>query len=267
MATLQDLEAAYLNQQKEVEAQAVAEQQALKEQRQQILDELKPRIINYLAKREGVDTQELDQYGSISGQWDEWGNQPTKLNRAIFWLSVPDHVKVSFSFYLDTEGKLLPNNKWWNVEDSGQSSESLGVALALAGQAWQSQKAYQEREEADSLSWKTEQAALKERKQREIDESRRIIEQVASDPAAVLLLKLFAAIQAERGQTADQIERLNEQYSDAVYHYDNQLSKAKEQAHSYQQQAEQSANNARSLEYQVSDLESNLKKAKRQLAQ
>lgn len=266
MTTLQDLKTAYQNQLDQWEAENTASNQAREAARQAILDNLRPRVVTYLAKQEGIDESELDQLGTLTGDWDEYprDDNEQKLNRAYFTLTIPEHREISFGFYEDKEGKVRPSSRAWDVQNSGRNPGTLGQALVIAADAWQSGQEYEATQAAEEQDWQNRQATKKEQEQREQSELQNILTQIATDPAAVLILKLFAAIQQERTGVTEQIANLENSAEGAMYYHEAEISAAREKAHRYQQEAQKAEDGARSLQYQVDDLEDDLKKAKRQ---
>lgn len=266
MTTLQDLKTAYQNQLDQWEAENTARDQAREAARQAILDNLRPRVVAYLAKQEGVDESEFDQLGTLTGDWDEYprDDNEQKLNRVYFTLTIPEHQKISFGFYEDREGKIRPSSKTWDVPNSGRHPGTLGQALVIAAETWQSEQEYEATQAADEQDWQNRQATKKEQEQREQSELQSILTQIATDPAAVLILKLFAAIQQERAGVTEQLTNLEQSAESAMYYHEAEISATREKAHRYQQEAQKAEDSTRSLQYQVDDLESDLKKAKRQ---
>ncbi len=88
--------------------------------------------------------------------------------------------------------------------------------------------------------------------------------QLAQDPIAFLLLKTFAAIQQERAGLAEQVADFEEMMEYAESRNDSALSAANRRIEQERQEVERVKDEARSLQYQVDDLDSKLKKAKRQ---
>lgn len=255
MATLQDLKTEYQKQITQREEERSAQDQAREAARQAILDNLRPRIVTYLAKQEGLDESELDQLGTLTGDWDEYprDDNEQKLNRVYFTLTIPEHQKISFGFYEDKEGKIRPSSKTWDVLHSGRRPDTLGQALVIAADGWQSEQ-----------DWQNRQAAKRERDEAEQADWGRTLVELSKDPLAFLLLKTFAAIQQERAGVTERIANLEQSSESAMYYHDAELSAAREKASRYQQEAQRAEDSTRSLQYQVDDLESDLKKVKRQ---
>ena len=259
MTTLNDLKTKYqfnlLN-----KAAEHARQEQAKEALQQLkLDGLKLRIIKWLAQHEGVDEAELDQ-GEVAGDWSDW-NQ--RFDRVTFTLTFPDHQPVSITFFEDAEQKVRPNIKSWNVQNSGHNADTLGEALVLAAQVYQEQKEYQDRKEADSREYEARQVAKKEREQGEQAERESILTKLAKDPIAFLLLKTFIEIQQERAGVAEQITSLEDAMGNAEYHYDAELSATRRRIEQERQEVDRVKDEARSLQYWVDDLDSELRKERR----
>ena len=260
MTTLQDLKTEYQNRLDIQEVETAAQEQAKEALRQLKLDGLKPHIIKWIATQEGANEAELDQ-GEVTGDWDDWNE---KLRYITITLTFPEHQPISFIFYEDADHAVQPNSKSWKVQNSGRSCDTLGEALVMASQVYQKQKEYQEREEADSQEYKARQAAKKEREETEQTERNLTILALANDPVAFLLLKLFAEIQQERAGVAKQITSLEEAMGNAEYHYDAELSATRRRVDQERQEVERIKNEARSLQYRVDDLDSELAKTKKQ---
>jgi hypothetical protein len=226
MATLQDLKTAYQKQLDQWQQENEAKERAIEAERQAILDDLRPRIISWIAKREDVDEAELNQFGTLTPDWrDNWNKQEgdkKRLNNVTFTLTLPEHQGVSFSFYQDHEGKVIPNNKAWYIDEGGRQ-DYLGPALIRAAEVWQREKEQEAKRNADNESWQKHQAEKKEQEQREQDEMQSILNQVATDPAAVLILKLFAMIQAERTGLTEKIDDLYQSVESQAYYHESGL--------------------------------------------
>ena len=261
MTTLNDLKTEYQAKLDIRAAEQARQEQAEETLRQLKLDDLKPRIITWIANQEGVDEVELSQYGEVTGTWSEWNK---RFDNITYTMTLPDHQPVSFSFYQDAEGKVLPYNKQWNVSQTGGYHNTLGAALLLATQTFQQQKERQEKEEADSREYEARQAAKKEREQQEQAERESILTKLVKDPIAFLLLKTFVEIQQERAGVAEQVAGLEEAMGNAEYHYDNELSATRRRIEQERQEVERVKDEARSLQYKVDDLDSELQKTKRQ---
>ena len=261
MSTLNELKAEYqakLDTQVAEQAEQDTQREAL---RQLKLDGLKPRIITWIANREGVDEAELSQYGEVTGDWNIY--EDTKLHYAIFTLTLPEHQPVTFVFYEDNEGKVKPNQKWWKVGQSGRSLDTLGEALTLAYQIYQDNQAYIARETVESQEYEASQTAKKEQDAREQKQQQDILIELAKDPVTFLLLKLFAEIQSERANLRNEIDSLNEAMGNADYHYDEIMAESRRKIEQERQEIGRVKDTARNLQYQVDDLENELTKAKK----
>ena len=262
MTTLQDLKAEY---QARLDFKAIeqAEQDTQREALRQLkLDGLKPRIITWIANREGVDEVELSQYGEVTGDWSEWNNRYDSIK---FTLTFLDHQPVSFYFYENAEGKVLPKiNPRWSVDQSGKNPETLGEALTLAAQVYQQNQEYLEREEADSLLYEAQKVDKEDRKAREQKQQQDTLIELAKDPVAFLLLKLFAEIQAERANLRNEMDGLNEAMSNADYYYDEIMTGSRRKIEQERQEVERVKDALRQAQDEVVDLGDELRKAKKQ---
>lgn len=257
---LQDLKAKYQTEQEQVRVEATAAEQAEQERQQAILDNLFPRIVTYLAQREGCGEEELIEFGSIAGEFQEWDDR--RLSRATFTLSLPEHWPVSFSFYQDGD-KMRPGSGYWTILNTGTYPETLGSALTVASQVYQEQKKYQEQEEQEGREYLAQKQTKQEQESQHQAELSALFAQVAQDPVALAMVKLFATIQQDRNGLNDQIADLEEAEGNARYHYEEALSEARSKTEQYRRQASQTEDTVRNLQYQVDDLESDLKKVKR----
>ncbi len=165
MTTLNDLKTEYQTKLDRAIAEQARREQETETMRQLKLDGLRPRIITWIAQHEGiVDTTELSQYGEVMGDWDSY--EATKLRYATFTLTLPEHQPVNFTFYEDKEGRLHPSNKWWKVDQSGRSHDTLGEALTMAAGVYQKNQEWLEKEEADSLLYEAQKVDKEDREAR-----------------------------------------------------------------------------------------------------
>ena len=261
MTTLQDLKTEYQNKIDTQASEQARQEQEREALRQLKLDGLKPRIITWIANREGVDEAELNQYGEISADWDDWNE---KMRHATFTLTLPDHQPVTFTFYEDTERAIRPNNKWWKVDQSGRSPETLGEALTIAYQVYWDNQDYMARETVESQEYEAYHAAKREEDEREQKQREDTLIELAKDPVAFLLLELFAKIKQERVNLRDEIDNLSEALNNTEYRYDEELSATRRKIEQERQEIERVKDESSNLRYEVEDLGEELRKAKKQ---
>lgn len=257
MTTLLELKTKYQEIQAAEQREYAAREQAREDHQQEVLAELFLPICTYLAERESVDRAELVQYGRIEGDWYSSG----QLNYVTFHLELPGHQVVSLRISYPND---LPNNDRaeWRI-DNYNNYQQLGEALIRAEWLYRQQKADEEHDVQRQAERRQVEVVKAIQAKRQNAAKQRVFDQIASDPAALLLLKLFVQIQHDRDALNDQIESLEEANANADYWHGEELATAQRKAEQAQRDASEAVDRTRSLEYEIDDLESKLKKVQR----
>jgi len=257
MTTLIELKTKYQVEAAELQRQFAAKEQALEDHRQEVLAEAFPAVVEYLSQREGIDQEELKRHGHIEGDWYSSG----QLNYAIFHLEVPEHAPMKIRLYM---ANLAENNGQaeWNI-DRYNSYRQLGEALMCASELYQNQQTEEQREAEREVKAQQREEIKAAKVSRRNAAKQRTFDQLANDPAALLLLKLFAQIQKDREALDEQIESLEEANASARDWHGEVLANTERKFKEVQQEISEVESRNRLLQDDVYGLEDQLKKAKR----
>lgn len=255
MTTLHELKTKYQEAEAARQREYAAKEQAKEDHRQEVLAETLPKVCEYLSEREGVDISDLMRHGRIEGDW----YSPDDLNYVTFYLELAYHWQVSIRLRIQD----LTNNTRveWQVDNNYNSYQQLGNALLKAAELYERYQTEQAQEIEDKIEKRQwDETKATEAKQRNAAKQR-IFDQIANDPTALLLIKLFAQIQQDRNALADQISSLEAYNADAEYWHSEALSRVRSKAEQAAREASEANSRTQSLQYEVYDLEDKVKKA------
>lgn len=220
-----------------------------------------PDVCSYLAGREGVDIAELVQYGRLEGDWYSSG----QLSYVTLYLELPDHEQVYVKIYnpdnLTEDERRL---EWRAGPDSYNHYRQLAPALIEAAKNYQKRLEYEQQEAHEAEEYQIEQALKAHEARRTENEKQQLFDQIAGNPAALLLLKLFVQIQRDTDSFDSQIASLESAQEAAAYWHEEALENAHRKIRATQEAADDANRRADSLQYENYDLEDELKKAERQ---
>lgn len=258
MKTLTELKTEY------TEAQA-AQERAYKEEEAELQGKQAaevmtrfPDVCSYLARREGVDISELVQYGRIEGDWYSSG----ELDSVTFFLALPEHSEVSIRLWNPNDLPAHDNAKW--KADRYNSYLRLAPALIRAAEEYQGQVEYEQEQAHEAEEYQIEKALKAHEARRDENEKQQLFDQIAGNPAALLLLKLFIQIQKDAEAFDSQIASAEAAQADAEYWHEEQMATAQRKIREAASEADEANRIKQSLEYERNDLEDRLSKVRRQ---
>lgn len=261
MTTLHELKAKYQEAEAARQREYAAEEQAKEDHRQEVLAETLPKVCEYLSEREGVDQADLFRYGRIEGDWYSSGG----LNNVVFYLDLSEHCPVFIRIYVQhlTTDKDRVDRANWHIGDYDNYGQ-LGDALSRASEMYQRQKTEEAREAEQETKIDKLLEAEAEKEQQRNAAKQRIFDQVARDPTALLLLKLFIQIQQDRDALNGELANAEAAVANAEYWHGEELANVRSKADQAAREASEANSRTQSLQYEVYDLEDKVKKAKRQ---
>jgi hypothetical protein len=258
MTTLIELKTKYQEQAAELQREYAAKEQAREDHQQEVLAETFPKVVEYLSQREGVDQDDLTKYGRIEPDWYSSG----ELHHVVFHLELPEHAPMYIRLYV--EKGLTENTRAEWVTDNYNSYRHLGYALLQAAKMYQQEKEDYQRTAEKVIERSERKLAVATAANRRNAAKQRIFDQLANDPTALLLIKLFAQIQQDRGALDEQIDSLEQASANAEYYHGEALANVERKIKEVQREATEASDRTRSLQYEVDDLDAKLKKASRQ---
>lgn len=255
-------------QEKQAQAQAEREQAEAEKaaRRQAYLDKLWPMALAWFAAH-GVDPDELAEVAHLGDfDWPQNWDYPRNFQ---FFISLPRHRTVSLGFYIDakeTPFKIEPydDNRKWRVEagHNTRCASTLGEALSLAERLYREAQERQQRFEREKADKESRAAAQQDRKTQQQSAKERLFNAVvASDPAALLLVKLFAEIVRDRESYEGMIKAANDSAYDLEGFYQGKLDQVRRQAAEAEAQAEEARLEADRERWDREQAEETLKKA------
>lgn len=277
MATLAEIERKTLDEIASKEAELAAIQKAISDQKAALVVRITQKTADEMARMWEIDRGDLD--GSVSISISSWcGNQDLENENITLChfsscINIPEHCEITVRFCRAefVNGNLIvvisERDDLLDVRECSGYQKSFDDALVASGREWRAIKEREEREAEESRRYDEREAEesrrYDERQIKRDTELADILRFISSDEVSLRMCQAFVAIQRDRKIMEDKLESAAGAMDDIEACYERRLEEANKRAHNSQRDAEYSARQAQAARDDADLAERKLKQSER----